>query len=431
MKQKILNQKNYTLKYGNTEISFFLNPKNVISVLELKNKSYPKIKNLKDEFINSLDNPLGSISLKKLVSKIKPKKIVVVVEDITRANPYYPELLKILFKYLPEQYRKRLMFLIALGTHRPHSKNDNIKVYGEEIVKKCKFINHNCDSDKLNKYIGTTSFGNKIFINKNAVDADLVIFTGSIDTHSFAGYSGTRKSILPGIAARKSITFNHSFVVDENSTMGNVENNKINLDMIESTNLFLKNRNTFFINFIKNYKKELVKILSGEFSAVYSKGIEIAKKLFSVPIKKLSDVTIVSCGGYPRDINLYQAQKGLTCATLTTKIGGTIILVAECSEGIGQKIFADWLTKKSLNEILHTKQHKIIVEGHRAYLTAKILQNYHCILVSKIAKDTVRKLKFHYARDINEAICKINKKYKNKYRCYIIPNGSSILPIKK
>ncbi len=427
---------NYSLKYGKTEKSFLLKKSNVISVLELKNHKYAEIKNIAFELVKSLNHPLKYSSLKNIIKKTNPQNIVIVVEDITRANPYYPVILNTLIDYFPKKYKTKVTFLIALGTHRPHSKKDNIKVYGEEIVKKYKFINHNCDNKKTNEYICTTSFGNKIFINKFALNADLLILTGSIDTHSFAGYSGTRKTILPGIAARQSITFNHSFVVDKNSNMGNINYNKINLDMLETANNFISKRKkvgkeTFFINFIKDHKKRLIKILSGEMNTVYNNGIKIAKKLFSVPIKELSDVTIVSCGGYPRDINLYQAQKSLTCASLATKFGGTIVLLAECCEGVGQKIFENWMKKKSLSEILSTKQKKIVVEGHRAYLTAKILKQYQCILVSDIKKYLVQKLKFKFVKDINEAIEIINKKYRNNFSCYIIPNGSSILPIKE
>lgn len=423
---------NYTLKYGKREVSFDIDEEKVISVLQLKDKNYVEIKDVKKELFKSLNNPLSFNPLKKIIKEAKPKNAVVIVEDITRANPYYPEILSSLLSYFPEKLRKNTIFLIALGTHRPHSKSDNIRVYGEYLVRKCKFVNHNCDEG--NEYIGTTSFGNRIFVNKIALECDLLIVTGSIDTHSFAGYSGTRKSILPGIASRESITFNHSFVVDVNSNMGSVEENKLHLDMFEAAEKFIevrKPKQTFFINFIKNHKKQLIKILSGSMEAVHKKGVQIARKLFSVPIKLKSDLTIVSCGGYPRDINLYQAQKSLTCASLATKVGGTIILVAECCEGVGQEVFAKWLIKKSISRILNTPQEKIVVEAHRAYLTAKLLKDYDCILVSDMDKKLVKRLKFRYAEDIKDAIEYVRSKYNDRFDCYIIPNGSSVLPCYK
>ncbi len=419
----------YRLKYGKSEVVLSIDEKNVISVLELNQTKFKPIQNIQQELISSLTQPLGCEPLEKIVKVVQPKQITIVVEDITRANPYYPEILRLLTKYLSLWTNSVIKFVIALGTHRPHTEQENKKLYGEDIVSKFEFINHNCDDVSVNEYIGTTSFGNRIYLNKNVTQADLVILTGSIDTHSFAGYSGTRKALLPGVAARSSITYNHSLVIEDGSTMGELEHNKINLDMLSAANIFVSQKPTFVINFIKNDRKQIVKILAGELNSVYSEGTKIAKEIFCVRIKELADVTFVSCGGYPRDINLYQAQKSLTCATLTTKKDGSIVLIAECSEGIGQEIFGNWLVNYDIEEILSFPRDKIVVEGHRAYLTAKILKNYNCILVSSLESTLVSKLKFYYAENLNKAVKIVEQKFAKNYKSYIIPDGSSILPL--
>ncbi|MEN3013875.1 MAG: nickel-dependent lactate racemase [Endomicrobiia bacterium] len=425
--------KNILLKYGFENIDLRLSeiPTKNIKILQQERKNKSRIiRDISTAIKNSLNAPIETPPLISILNKLKPELITIVIPDITRVMPYYKEVLKALINYIPHKYHKNIKFLIATGTHRPHTTEENIRLYGEELVKKFEFINHDCDNKKFLTFLGETSLGNKIYLNKYVINAQLVILTGTIDTHAFAGFSGGAKSLLPGVAGRDSITYNHSFVVDSASYMGNLKNNKIYQDIMETYQLLKQKTKIFCINFIKDSEKNLIKILSGNLEKVFKKGIEILEATSAVKIKKLSDLTIVSCGGYPRDINLYQAQKSLTCASIVTKPEGVIILVANCQEGIGQKIFADTLLTKDIDEILSLKQNEIEVEVHRAYLTAKILNNYKCILISSLNKKIVEKLKFIYAKNINLAIQKAKKYLKDTINlCYIIPDGSTLLPI--
>lgn len=425
--------KNILLKYGFENIDLRLSeiPTKNIKILQQERKNKSRIiRDISTAIKNSLNAPIETPPLISILNKLKPELITIVIPDITRVMPYYKEALRALVKYIPHKYHKNIKFLIATGTHRPHTIEENIRLYGEDLVKKFEFINHDCDNKKFLTFLGETSLGNKIYLNKYVINAQLVILTGTIDTHAFAGFSGGAKSLLPGVAGRDSITYNHSFVVDSASYMGNLKNNKIYQDIMETYQLLKQKTKIFCINFIKDSEKNLIKILSGNLEKVFKKGIEILEATSAVKIKKLSDLTIVSCGGYPRDINLYQAQKSLTCASIVTKPEGVIILVANCQEGIGQKIFADTLLTKDIDEILSLKQNEIEVEVHRAYLTAKILNNYKCILISSLNKKIVEKLKFIYAKNINLAIQKAKKYLKDTINlCYIIPDGSTLLPI--
>ncbi|MCS7232184.1 MAG: nickel-dependent lactate racemase [Elusimicrobiota bacterium] len=421
-----------SLKYGNTQITLPKIPSERIKILQPKvYKDLKEIKDIKTSLKNSLNKPLGNKSLVSIIEKINPKLISIVVPDITRVTPYYKDVLLALIEYIPNKYHKNIKFIIATGTHRAHTQQENINLYGIDLVSKFEFISHNCDDKDKLVFIGRTSLGNNVYLNKYVVKSDLVILTGNIDTHAFAGFSGGAKILLPGVASRESITYNHSFVVDEFSVMGNLHKNKIYKDIMETYYLLKKKTNIFCINFIKNSKKNLIKILSGDLEKVFKKGTEIITKISSVKINTLSDLTIISCGGYPRDINLYQAQKSLSCASMVTRPNGVIILLAECKEKIGQKIFGDTLINNTIEEILSLPQEKIEVEVHRAYLTAKILKNFKCILVSSLDKELVEKLKFIYSKDINTAL-KLSKMYLKKISLsYIIPEGSTLLPIFK
>jgi len=417
----------FSLKYGKKEIRFKLNKKNVLGVLDLP-ESKKKVKNLTSSIKKALRRPIGCVSLIELLREKKPKNPVLILEDITRPNPDYPLIIFTVISELKLAGIKKVKFVIAYGTHRRQTEEENIKLYGD-IQKFGEIIHHNCDDRNFLVSIGELSTGTELVINKAVAESDFVISLGNIEPHSFAGYTGGRKSILPGVSSRETISRNHSKVILPGVGMGVIKNNPIHLEMLEAAEILARTRPFFILNFIRNTKKEILKIVAGDHKQAFMEGVKFAEKIYTIRVKKEADVVIVSNGGYPKDINLYQAQKSISATHSIVKKGGTIILIAECSEGIGQPIFERWLKNYSLKEILEKRENEIEAEGHRAYLTARILSRCDVLVISSIPPEKINKLKFQSAKDIKSAIEIVKRKYGSDFSSYIIPNGSAVLPV--
>jgi nickel-dependent lactate racemase len=268
--------------------------------------------------------------LKELIFQKRAKNILIIVNDITRPTPYniiLPSLLNGL-KQIGIK-REKITFMIATGIHRDNSEEEIKNIFGEDLVNTYKFINHNADSPDLD-YRGKLKSGNELWVNSIVSETDFIITTGVMVPHYFAGFSGGRKSILPGICGRKTIEANHSKMVHLNARSGNLKDNPVHEEMQEAAE---KVGVDFNINVITNEHHEIIEIVAGELYESWLKGVEVCKKIYLCPIKQKAEVIIASTGGYPKDINIYQAQKALDNAYQAVKPGGTIILLAECSEG--------------------------------------------------------------------------------------------------
>lgn len=416
------------LKYGESTQILKLDEKNVLQVLELPSLR-EKIANIREEIKKVLENPIGSEPLKEIVEKIKPNNLVIIVEDVTRPNPDYQEILHSLIEELKIAgvADEKIKFVIAYGTHRHHREEENKKLFGEALLKRFQFIDHNPDADDLVS-LGKLSTGSELWINKYVAQADFLIATGNIEPHSFAGYGGGRKAILPGVSGRGTITKNHAKVVRKGVEIGKINGNPINEEMLEAARRVARTRPFFILNVIRNDKKEIVSVIAGDFEKAFFEGIKIAEHVYSVQVTQRAEVVISSCGGYPKDINLYQAQKTVTASAEVTKKGGTIILLAECRDGVGQPVFEKWLRKHRLEEILHKNEEDIEVEGHRAYLTAKILKKCEVVVISSLTKELVEEMHFAWKKDLNAALSYLKQKHGDNFKAYVIPNGAAILP---
>lgn len=222
--------------------------------------------------------------------------------------------------------------MVALGIHRPHTQEENISIFSEEICKRYRIENHDCDNNLVS--LGYLSNGMELIINRTAAEADLLITTGLVNLHYFAGYSGGRKSILPGIAGRKLIQANHQMMSDERACLGNYRDNPVSDIMMEAAR---KAGVDYIINVVTAGRDEILYAATGDMYEAWLSCVKYCEEHNVVGIKQQADVVIASCGGFPKDINMYQAQKALDSASLAVKPGGTIILLAECREGMGKR----------------------------------------------------------------------------------------------
>ncbi len=416
---------NVSISYGEKELKLQLPKENVIDVLKIKPAK--KVYNIRRIISHSITNPLGKMSLNDRLQEKRPRRIVVIVEDMTRPNHKdYQEILSTILEELENSgfFNNRVYVVIAYGTHRKHTYKENETIYGKKLLKNYKFYHHDCDHDIV--LLGNLSTGTPLWVNQQVAEADFIIATGNIEPHTFAGYSGGAKAILPGVAGRETITANHAKVCRPGVGLGRLEGNPIHTEIVEAAERLPLD---FIINFIRNEKKEIVSIVSGGMKKAFLEGVKEAKTYLGVEVKHRADVVISSSGGYPRDINLYLSQKAVTIANEVITPNGTIVLIAECREGLGQHIFAKWITQNSIKDILAKKEKEVEVEGHRAYLTAQILAKHEVILVSSLDRKTVESAHFTWAKDLNMAIDIVKKKHGESFRSYIIPDASHILPI--
>ena len=412
------------LKYGKEEIQLILPDKNILQVLNLKEQEV--LSNPEEKLKYLLKNPIGSPSLKELIFQKKAQKILIIVNDITRPTPY-KIILPPLLNELDEAgvNKEDIKFIIATGIHRDNYKEELSNIFGEDIISTYKFINHNADSPDLH-YLGKLKSGNELWVNPIVSESDFIITTGVIVPHYFAGFSGGRKSILPGICGRKTIETNHSKMIHPNSRAGNLKDNPVHEEMQEAAE---KVGVDFNINVVINENHKIVEIVAGGLFESWQKGVEVGKNIYFYPIKKRAEVVIASAGGYPKDINVYQAQKALDNAYQAVKPGGTIILLAECTEGYGEPIFEQWIKEaESPEDIIKRIKEKFVLGGHKAYGIARVAKEVEVILISSLSKEKVRKLFFIPMRNISQAIDYVKNKYGKDFQVYILPSGNTVVP---
>ncbi|MBA7606300.1 Lactate racemase [subsurface metagenome] len=412
------------LKYGKEEIRLPIKDKNIIKILNLEKQEV--LLNPENKLRELLKNPIGCPSLRELIFQKKASKILIIVNDITRPTPYeiiLPPLLDELHQIGIK--KENIIFIIATGIHRSDSQEEIKEMFGENIFSAYKFINHDCDNPRQ-KDLGKLRSGNNLWVDPIVSDIDFIITTGVIVPHYFAGFSGGRKSILPGICGRKTIEANHAQMVHHNARAGNFKGNPVHEEMQEAAE---KVGVDFNINVVTNEHHEIIEIVAGELYKSWLRGVEVCKKIYLCPIKQKAEVVIASAGGYPKDINVYQAQKALENACHAVKPGGTVILLAECTEEYGEATFEKWIEEANTpDDIIKRLKNKFVLGGHKAYVIARAVKEVEVILISSLPQDKIRKLFFIPMESISQALNYIKDKYGEDFQAYILPSGNTVLP---
>jgi len=411
-------------KYGESYKSLNIEEKNIIKriyPLEKKGSLSPEV-----DIENKLSNPVLSPSLAEMLSKKSPEQIKIIINDITRPTPYnimLPPLLNVLHDY--GLTNDQISFIIATGVHPPHSLEQDIKVLGENIVENYEVKSHNCDENVVK--VKELSSGNPLYVNKDVLNADFIITTGVIMPHYFAGFSGGRKSILPGVSGRTTIENNHSHMVELiDMEEVKLENNPVNQEMMEAAEIVGID---FILNVVTNSRREIVEVVAGDWKEAWLEGVKVSKSLYEVEVEEKSDLTIVSCGGYPRDINIYQSQKALDHADRVTKEGGIIILITESQECYGDETFEQWITAADTPEDVFKKiKEKFVIGGHKAFAIAKVVKDKQVLVVSEITEAEAENMFFKKFSDLTQAYEYAKGELGEDFKVNIIPNGSTVVP---
>ena len=412
------------LKYGRKNLEFEIESSRVLDVLKADEKEGLKYPLKAVE--NSLKEPVGTAPLAELLRAKKINELVIVVNDVTRFTPYNYMLPPLLETIAEAGIKKeQVTFIVATGVHSPHSAEQNKEIFGEEIDSSYNFIHHDCDQELAD--LGQLSTGNQLKINRKVVEADFVITTGVILPHYMAGFSGGRKSILPGVAGRESIEANHSMMVEVTAEKPDLEANPISQEMFEAAE---KVGVDFILNVVTNSSREIVQVAAGDYRQAWEAGIAQSAEMYHLPLTEKADAALVSSGGFPRDINIYQAQKALDHADHAVKKGGTIIWVAECSEGYGEERFQNWMEEAQRPEDnIERIKEKFLIGGHKAFAISKVAAEKEIILISSLSQEQTENIFAKKMDTIQEAVEYLEAKYEGNYSAYIMPQGSLTVPV--
>ena len=419
----------FHLPYYKGHVDFEIKDELVAGVLVSKTEDYVPEKEEKELVLDALNNPIMSDPLSELAKG--KKHIVIISSDHTRPVPSHitmPILLSEIRKYNKEV---KISILVATGMHRASTYEELVNKYGQKIVDEENIVMHDAYKDEDMVFKGILPSGGELWVNKLVDEADLLISEGFIEPHFFAGFSGGRKSVLPGIASKKTVLWNHNakFIANKSSRAGNLENNPIHNDMLfAAKQAGLK----FILNVVLNGEKKIIKAFAGDLENAHAHGCALVKEIAHVdPI--YSDVVITTNGGYPLDQNIYQTVKGMTAGEACVNPGGVIIILSSCADGTGgeffYKLLAEKPSAKAAYESLNNVEPKDTeFDQWEAQILCRILCKANVIIVSdKCDPKIITDMHIKHAYSLEEALSKAKDILKKESKVTIIPDGISVI----
>lgn len=374
------------------------------------------------EVLRSLREPIDSRRLRDIVHP--GEKIAIVTSDITRPLPSYKILPCVLDELseagIPDE---DIIIVFGLGSHEGHSEERKRRIVGDKVYDRIRCV----DSDVHDfVHLGVTQRGTPVDIFTPVANADRRICLGNIEYHYFAGYSGGAKAIMPGVSTRDAIQSNHSAMVLPEASAGRLEGNPVREDIEEAGSICGID---FIINVVLNENKEIIRSFSGNPVTAHRAGCAFLDSFYKVCILHKADIVIVSAGGFPKDINMYQAQKALDNAQHAVKDGGVIVWVASCGEGLGEDHFREWMTghSRSVDMIDHIRR-DFVLGGHKAAAIAMVLEKASIYLVSDLDPEFVRSIFLEPYTNLQEAGNAALSRCGENASIILMPYGGSTLP---
>lgn len=378
----------------------------------------------------ALENPIASPRLSELARG--KKNIVIITSDHTRPVPS-----SIISPLIIEEIRKtnpdgKITFLIATGFHRSSTPEELAFKFGEAFMKKINIVMHDCRDAASMITIGKLPSGGETIINKLAMEADLLISEGFIEPHFFAGFSGGRKSILPGIVSQVSVLANHcsQFINSDKARAGILEGNPLHIDMLAAAQ---QAHLAFIVNVVIDDKKKIIKAYAGNSVEAHETGCSFVEELAAV-VAAPADIVITSNGGYPLDQNLYQSVKGMSAAEATVKPGGVIIICTACNDGHGGDAFYKWFAEapggpqEVMDKIIKIPATETIADQWEAQILARIQLHAHVIVVTdQCDHRLIEKMHMQAANTLKEAMLLAEKIVGKDSTVTVIPDGVSVI----
>lgn len=416
------------LPYGKGNIIANIEENHLAGVIKSDISQYNPLKESTEIVSTALDNPIKSRKLSDL--SVGKKKVVIISSDHTRPVPSkitMPLLLKEVRKGNPQA---EIIILIATGLHRKTTKEELIEKFGPKIIENEKVVVHNCDDNRNLVSLGKLPSGGELKINRLAAEADLLVAEGTIEPHFFAGYSGGRKSILPGIAGREAVMYNHSsaFIDDKQSNTGVLEHNLIHEDMLYAARIAGLD---FILNVVVDTEHRPIYAVAGDCEAAHAVGVQFIEKN-SLRKAIPADIVISTNGGYPLDQNIYQSVKGMTAAEATVKPGGVIIMVSKAIDGHGGESFYKIIHSepdlhKLMQDFLNRGPSETVIDQWQAQIIVRVLLKACVIFISSCPDELVRDMHMIPAHSVEEALkMAVSIIGRKDYKVTVIPDGVSV-----
>lgn len=413
---------NINLKYGKSEILFEYS-EDQFDVLENLNE----IPALSDAEIGAkLDNPIDSKPLEEIIGD--DETVLLVVPDATRqvgAGQIVNLLVRRLIANGVMPYNIHIIF--AVGIHRPVTEAEKSESLTPFIVQRIKTLEHNSKNLADVVKLGKTKRGIPIELNKALKEHDHVVLIGGITFHYFAGFTGGRKSICPGLGSSRTISETHKLAFDfelktrrEGVGLGLLEGNAVHEEFMEVGEAI---NPSFCISTVTNNKNEIIDLVCGDWKTSHKQACEDYAEKNTLKITEKRDLVIVSSGGFPYDINLIQAHKALEMASHACNEGGTIIFLAECSDGLGRSDFLNWFEAEDSRGLAEKLCETYQVNGQTAWSLLTKAERFNIQMVTNLPENETRRMRMNPARDFAEAMSKVDKNSKG----YILPLGSKFL----
>jgi len=413
----------FELPYGDSTVEVSISAENLGFVLDIKD-----VKGVEDEaecILDSLRCPIGRLALRDSVTKAD--RVAVIVTDNTRACPNDRLLPPILAELEEKVARENITIIVALGLHAALDREQLTRLLGKDIVERYNVINHD---PAQTTYLGETSRGVPVDINTTVVEADFRISTGFIEPHFFAGFSGGRKSIAPGVFSLRSAYKNHSYrmIEDPRSRAGILKGNPIHEDMVEQAKMA---KLDFIVNVLLNRKREITHVVAGDPIEAHEKGCEIEREIAGAKVNHKVDITITTNSGAPLDLDLYQTVKGMDNASLITRDGGIIIIASSCNTGVGPEAFRQLHASVNSPKAVFQKikrEEPIGVQWQNQILARAQLKN-DIYLLSSLDDSVVSDVMIVPIHSMEEGLEKAFQALGDDAEIAVIPEGPLVLPL--
>lgn len=418
--------KKISLPYGNGYISGMVPREKLKGILLPR-----KVSSNADEqaiVLRALDNPIGTLPLRELAKG--KRNIAIISSDHTRPVPSHITMPLLLQEIRKGNPNAKITIIIATGNHRAPSVEELTEKYGKDIVSQENIVSHDStDTDNMSK-VGVLPSGEDLYINRVAYEADLLVAEGFIEPHFFAGFSGGRKSILPGITDRSLILRNHCSenIANPRARTGVLAGNPVHEGMVSAAEM---SGLDFILNVVLDEKKKIINAFCGHYERAHRKGCEFVEEIATVEAMP-ADIVITSNGGYPLDQNIYQAVKGMTAAEASCREGGVIIAVSQCIDGVGGDSFYRTFQGNSLpdimDEINSRPREDTVPDQWQSQILARILLKHPVIMVSDVPKNIVEDLKMAWAPSIDDALLLAYSMLPGRsHSVTVIPDGVSVI----
>lgn len=358
----------------------------------------------------------------------RARSVAIAINDKTRPVPHHqllpPLLDRIAALGIPDS---AITFYVAVGTHPPMKAEEFPDILPVEMVSRYQIVSHDSENDDLLLFLGNTTRNTPVWIEKGFMQSDLKIVIGNIEPHQFVGFSGGVKSAAIGLAGLQTINANHTLMTHPDALLGEYETNPARQDIEEIGEKIAVH---LALNAIMNKEKQLVYALAGDPRLVVQTGIKLSRQVCQAAVREKYGLVISSPGGHPKDINMYQSQKGLAHATMIARPGATVILAAACPEGTGSPHYEAWMAgKQSYTEVLQQfKAEGFHIGPHKAYQIARDASRVRLLFCSEMNQAQARALLLNPIPDLQTAIDIAVADLQPGEHVGILPHASSTIP---